>query len=121
LGGRSALHKGVVGPGKRREIVGTLALEVRRMSGEAMSRSITIEEAAEVADAVGIDFATVGFDLEQFTRGMRVELEHGRRDPETDVTHDDPIATGKIAWAHLRELPDYYDRLAEMEVRRHES
>jgi hypothetical protein len=85
------------------------------MTEEPTSRSITTEQAAEVADAIGINFETVGFDLGQFTRGMRVELEHGSRDPETDVTHDDPIVTGKIAWAHLKELPDYYDRLAEME------
>jgi hypothetical protein len=82
---------------------------------EGISRSITTKQAAEVADAIGINFETVGFDLDQFTRGMRIELEHGSRDPETDVTHDDPIATGKIAWAHLKELPDYYDRLAEVE------
>lgn len=85
------------------------------MPEEPTSRSITTKQAGEVADAIGIDFETVGFDLDRFTRGMRVELEHGSRDPETDVTHDDPIATGKITWAHLKELPDYYDRLAEME------
>jgi hypothetical protein len=92
-----------------------LASEVRRMTEERVSRSITAGQAAEVADAIGIKFDAVSFDLDQFTRGMRVELEHGSRDPETDVTHDDPIATGKIAWAHLKELPDYYDRLAKME------
>jgi hypothetical protein len=94
---------------------GRLVLEVKRMNEEPVSRSITTEEAAEVADAIGIKFEAAGFDLDQFTRGMRVELEHGSRDPETDVTHDDPFATGKIAWAHLKELPDYYERLAEME------
>ena len=47
---------------------------------------------------------------------MEVELEHGARDPETNVTNDDPLITGKIAWAHLREFPDYYDRLAVMEA-----
>jgi hypothetical protein len=46
---------------------------------------------------------------------MDVELEHGRRDPQTNVTNDDPLTTGKIALAHLRELPDYYTRLAAME------
>jgi hypothetical protein len=107
--------RGVVGPGKQRELSGRLASEVRRMSEEAMSRSITSEEASEVGRAIGINFGSVDFDLEQFTRGMRVEFEHGSSDPENDVTHDDPIATGKIAWAHLKELPDYYDRLAEME------
>ncbi len=46
---------------------------------------------------------------------MDVELEHGRRDTDTNVTDDDPRLTGKIAWAHLKELPDYYERLERME------
>jgi hypothetical protein len=46
---------------------------------------------------------------------MEVELEHGLRSPDTNVTSDDLILTGKIALAHLRELPDYYDRLAAIE------
>lgn len=75
----------------------------------------TQQEAAEVAARIGIDFDEVPFDLDQFRRGIDVELEHGAHDPETDVTGDDAIATGKIAWAHLKELPDYYDRLEEME------
>jgi hypothetical protein len=44
-----------------------------------------------------------------------VELEHGGRDPRTDVTHDDPVVTAKIALAHLNEFPDYYTRLDKME------
>jgi hypothetical protein len=55
------------------------------------------------------------FDLEQFRMGMDVELEHGLRDPATNVTNDDPLTTGKIALAHLNEFPDYYTRLAKME------
>lgn len=55
------------------------------------------------------------FDLDTFRRGMEVEFEHGLRDPETNVTNDDPCITGKIAWAHLKELPDYYDRLEVLE------
>ena len=55
------------------------------------------------------------FDLEQFWMGMDVEFEHGSHDPETDVTHDDPILTGKIALAHMNEFPDYYERLERME------
>ena len=54
-------------------------------------------------------------DLEQLRLGMEVELEHGRRDSLTNVTNDDPMLTAKIALAHLRELPDYYRRLAVME------
>jgi Protein of unknown function (DUF5661) len=55
------------------------------------------------------------FDLEQFRAGMDVEFEHGANDPQTDVTGDDPILTGKIALAHMKEFPDYYERLERME------
>ena len=74
-----------------------------------------MEEAAQVAEAIGIDWRSTPFDVEQFRIGMEVELEHGRRDPTTNVTDDDPIVTGKIALAHLNEFPDYYIRLERME------
>jgi hypothetical protein len=74
----------------------------------------TIEEAKRVGDAIGVDWSR--FDLEQFRRGMDVEFEHGAHDPQTDVTHDDPILTGKIALAHMKEFPDYYVRLERMEA-----
>lgn len=77
--------------------------------------SVSTEEAQEVATSLNVDFGEMGCDLKQFRRGMEVELEHGRRSPETNVTDDDLIRTGKIALAHLRELADYYDRLAVME------
>ncbi|MBN1631833.1 MAG: hypothetical protein JW990_18915 [Thermoleophilia bacterium] len=80
------------------------------MSG---SKHFTTEHAKEVGDKLGIDWKA--FDVEQFRMGMDVELEHGARDPETNVTSDDIIMTGKIAWAHLKEFPDYYDRLEVME------
>lgn len=78
--------------------------------------NITMSEAAEVADVLRIDFAAVDFDLSQFHQGMRVELQHGRGDPDTNITNDDLTATGKIALAHLNEIPDYYTRLAAMEA-----
>ena len=74
-------------------------------------RRITSEEARRVGDEIGVDWNR--FDLEQFRSGMDVELEHGSHDPQTDVTHDDPIVTGKIALAHMKEFPDYYTRLIE--------
>lgn len=81
-----------------------------------MSRepSIAIEEARRVGDLLGMEWGI--YDLEQFRRGMDVELEHGSRDPQTDVTHDDPVLTGKIALAHMKEFPDYYERLSRMEA-----
>lgn len=55
------------------------------------------------------------FDVDQFRRGLEVGLEHGSRDPIADVTGGDAVMTGKIVWAHLREFPDYYDRLEVLE------
>ena len=76
----------------------------------------TTEEARQIGAAAGIDWATAAFDVEQYRLGLHVELEHGARDPQTDVTHDDELTTGKIALAHLKEIPDYYTRLAKMEA-----
>ena len=83
------------------------------------TQSVTSEQARAVGQTIGIDWETSPFDVEQFRRGMEVELEHGAHDPQTDVTNDDPILTGKIAWAHLKEFPDYYDRLEAMEAQAH--
>ena len=77
------------------------------------SKSFTVEEARKIGDALNIDWSK--FDAEQFRMGLDVELEHGKRDPATNVTDDDPILTGKIALAHLNEFPDYYTRLEKME------
>ena len=73
----------------------------------------TSDEARRVGDEIGVDWSR--FDLEQFRLGMDVEYEHGSHDPQTDVTGDDPIVTGKIALAHMKEFPDYYERLERME------
>jgi len=77
------------------------------------SRRTTSAEAKRVGDAIGVDWSR--FDLEQFRLGMDVEYEHGSHDPQTNVTGDDPILTGKIALAHMKEFPDYYARLERME------
>ena len=77
----------------------------------------TTNDARSVGEQLGIDWASSPFDIEQFRAGMDVELEHGTRDADTDVTGDDPLLTGKIALAHLRELTDYYTRLARMEAK----
>lgn len=79
-----------------------------------MNKKFTIEEAKEVGDKIGIDWKNV--DLEQFRMGLEVEMEHGSLwGDATNVTKDDPLFTGKIAWAHLKEIPDYYTRLDKME------
>jgi uncharacterized protein DUF5661 len=77
--------------------------------------SFTADEARQIGTEIGIDWTSAPFDVEQFRTGMDVELEHGLRDPATDVTGSDPIITGKIALAHLHEFADYYTRLDRME------
>ena len=80
------------------------------MSGKKV---FSAEQAKTIGEKLGINWSK--FDVEQFRMGMDVELEHGLHDPETNVTGDDPLITGKIALAHLKEFPDYYTRLEKME------
>lgn len=77
-------------------------------------KEFTLEEARGIGTALGIDFTVI--NEEEFRMGLGIELEHGSRDVQTDVTHGDEMLTGKIAWAHLKEIPDYYTRLKKMEA-----
>lgn len=47
--------------------------------------------------------------LSEFKKGLVVEQEH------KDVTKGSGLTTAKIALAHLKEMPDYYTKLAKME------
>lgn len=70
-------------------------------------------DAKQIGDKLLIDWNKISID--DYMDGINVELEHGTKDPKTNVTNDDPIVTGKIALAHLNEFPDYYQRLKKME------
>ncbi len=76
-------------------------------------KNLNETEAKAIGDALGIDWNKTS--LKEFTLGINVEFEHGTRFPETNLTYDDLKLTGKIAWAHLKEFPDYYTRLSKME------
>jgi len=80
-------------------------------------KHVTEKEAGEIGEKLGIRWDK--FDVDQFRRGMEVELEHGLQDPATNVTNDNLLVTGKIALAHLNEFPDYYIRLEKMEEEAH--
>jgi len=80
-----------------------------------MNRTLSMVEARVIGERIGIDWTRGDVEPDQFRMGLSVELEHGSRDPETNVTGDDEAMTGKIALAHLREIPDYYTRLQAME------
>lgn len=89
---------------------------LQTLKGNPVQKEFTVEQAKEIADALEIDFSKEKFDLYQFTLGVNVELEHGTKFPQTNVTANDPILTGKIALAHLLEFPDYYTRLKKLET-----
>lgn len=78
-----------------------------------VKKVFSTEEAKKIGEELGLDWSK--FDVEQFRMGMDVELEHGKENPVTNVTDDDPLLTGKITLAHLNEFPDYYTRLYKME------
>jgi Protein of unknown function (DUF5661) len=77
-------------------------------------REFTAEQAQGIGDRLHVRWSAI--PIEEFRKGLAVELEHGAHDPATDVTNDDLTMTGKIALAHLKEFPDYYTRLAKMEA-----
>lgn len=80
-----------------------------------MGKQFTTDEAKQIGDQIGIDWNKV--NINEFRRGLEVEFEHGSQwGEETNITKDDPILTGRIAWAHLKEIADYYTRLDKMEA-----
>lgn len=76
--------------------------------------SVTVEEAQIIQTAVGAEAAQITADA--FRRGLEVELEHGLRFPDANVTNNHPLLTGKIVLAHLKETLDYYSRLEVAEL-----
>lgn len=77
--------------------------------------NVTLEEARIIQSVVGAEAAQI--PVESFQKGLEVELEHGMRFADANVTNNHPILTGKIVLAHLKEMLDYYSRLqiAELE------
>lgn len=105
----------------QRPVSSTFEARIVRLGGHNQSgvnmgsnRRISCDEARSVGARLGLDWTQI--DLEQFRRGLEVELEHGAHDPETNVTNDDVLLTGRIAWAHLKEIRDYYTRLDRLEA-----
>jgi len=78
-------------------------------------RTFTTKDARSIGEEIGINWSTSPFSVEQFRMGLDAEHNEHGTDPETNVTHGDVHIEGKIAWAHLKEMSDYYTRLKEME------
>jgi hypothetical protein len=96
--------------------------EVKRVCKELKLRDwakmkdakVTAREAGVVLKAVNVEKMPV--PPEAFRRGLEVELEHGTRFKDANVTNNHPILTGMIVLAHLKEMMDYYERLEVAEL-----
>jgi len=96
--------------------------EVRRVCKELKIRDWTAltepkvlpEEATVILAEVNIEGMSI--DLDDFCKGLEVELEHGIRFKDANVTNNHPILTGKIVLAHLKESLDYYKLLEVAEL-----
>lgn len=76
--------------------------------------TFSTDDALRIGDKIGVPWDEI--EIEEFRMGLDVELEHGTMwEGTTNITNDDEIMTGKIAFAHLLEFPDYYTRLEKME------
>lgn len=82
---------------------------------EKTSPVVSEEEASTILEIVNTK--SMEIPLENFRKGLEVELEHGTRFDDANVTNNHPILTGKIVIAHLKETMDYYHRIdvAELE------
>ena len=87
-----------------------IIIKLKHMSTK---KHFTTQEVERIGESLGADWSN--FDIDQFRKGMDVELEHGLVNNHTNVTDDNSVMTGKIALAHLNEFPDYYTRLEKME------
>jgi DNA-binding MurR/RpiR family transcriptional regulator len=76
--------------------------------------TVTKKEAATILEIVNVK--KMAIPVEEFRQGLDVELEHGTRYVDANVTNNHPILTGKIVLAHLKEAMDYYERLEVAEI-----
>ena len=76
--------------------------------------TVTKEEATAILKAVNVKKMPI--PLEVFKQGVEVELEHGIRFEDANVTNNHPLLTGMIVLAHLKETMDYYERLEVAEI-----
>jgi hypothetical protein len=96
--------------------------EVRRVCKDLNMRDwTTLKEAKVLPEEARVILAEVNIEgmniaLEDFCKGLEVELEHGLRFKDANVTNNHPILTGKIVLAHLKESLDYYKRLEVAEL-----
>ena len=80
-----------------------------------MGKRYSLLDAMLMGKKLKINWKKEKFTIGDLLVGMHYELEHGKVDPETNVTDDNALKTAKIAWAHLKERPDYYVQLMKID------
>ena len=88
-------------------------LKIRNWT-ELKKAEVTTQEAEAIL--AELETGDMKILVENFRIGLEVELEHGVRFPEANVTNNHPILTGKIVLAHFKETLDYYQRLEVAEI-----
>ena len=81
---------------------------------ELKDTEVPVEEAGIIMSELDLEGMPVA--LEEFRKGLEIELEHGMMFKNANVTNNHPILTGKIALAHFHEMLDYYMRLEVAEL-----
>jgi hypothetical protein len=82
---------------------------------ELENSKISSDEAKTILSEINVEKMNV--DIDEFRRGLEVELEHGLRFKDANVTNNHPILTGKIVLAHLKESAYYYRLLEVAELK----
>ena len=98
------------------------AAEVKRVCNEIGLRdwskitepAISGDEASTILNVVNTKGMHIPVEI--FKKGLEVELEHGTRFEDANVTNNHPILTGMIVIAHLKETMDYYERIDVAEI-----
>ena len=75
-------------------------------------KQISSDEARRIGESLHIDWDQI--DLEQFRQGLMGNHEQEAIDPETGLTYDGVLLTGKVILDHIQEFPDYFTRLAKL-------
>lgn len=96
--------------------------EVKKVCQELNIRDWTLlkepkvleDEAKVIMEAANVQGMEI--PIEEFLQGLEVELEHGTRYEDANVTNNHPLLTGKIVLAHLKETMLYYKLLEVAEI-----
>jgi hypothetical protein len=96
--------------------------EVKRVCKELKIRDWTKIEKAKVLPKearvilTNVNTSKMKIALDDFRSGLEVELEHGIRFKDANVTNNHPLLTGLIVLAHFKESLDYYKLLEVAEL-----